>query len=99
MPHASRRQFLATTGLVAAAASADARPTPAPPPRPSVAPRATSGDRVEPEWAERFTVTVGPKKADLVGISERVLQAAVDLVASYGGGTVQIQPGTYRLRN
>jgi len=63
-------------------------------------PRATSGDDVvEPNWKERVTVTVGPKDADLVGSTDRVLQAAVDYVARLGGGTVQVLPGTYRLRN
>lgn len=63
-------------------------------------PRATSGDTaVEPDWAERLAITVGPEKADLNGTSDRVLQAAVDYVARLGGGTVRILPGTYRLRN
>lgn len=63
-------------------------------------PRATSGDsRVEPEWSQRLTVTVGPADADLVGTNDRALQAAVDYVARLGGGTVKIQPGTFRLRN
>jgi len=62
-------------------------------------PRATSGDRIEPDWAKRLTITVGPAKADLVGTNHRVLQAAVDYVAGLGGGTVKILPGTYRLRN
>jgi len=62
-------------------------------------PRATSGDRVEPDWEDRLTVTVGPAKAHLVGGDQRVLQAAVDYVAALGGGTVKILPGTYRLRN
>src|SRR5687768_8382806 len=69
--------------------------------RPEVTrPRATSGDEaVEPNWSERVTITVGNKDADLVGASEKVLQAAVDYVARLGGGTVKILPGTYRLRN
>lgn len=69
--------------------------------RPAVTrPRATSGDEgVEPDWKERLTVTVGPKEADLVGATDKVLQAAVDYVARLGGGTVKILPGTYRLRN
>jgi hypothetical protein len=46
-----------------------------------------------------LTVTVGPAKANLIGSDHRVLQAAVDYVASLGGGTVQVLPGTYRLRN
>src|SRR5262245_42403236 len=69
--------------------------------RPAVTrPRATSGDTVvEPDWTERMTITVGPQDADLVGTTEKALQAAVDYVARLGGGTVQILPGTYRLRN
>lgn len=67
---------------------------------PVTKPRATSGDdAVEPDWKEKLTITVGPKKADLVGESDRVLQAAVDYVARLGGGTVRILPGTYVLRN
>lgn len=69
--------------------------------RPAVKnPRATSGDEaVEPDWKERVTISVGPKEADLIGSTEKVLQAAVDYVARLGGGTVKILPGTYRLRN
>jgi hypothetical protein len=69
--------------------------------RPAVVnPRATSGDGVaEPDWEERLTVTVGPKEAQIVGSTDKVLQAAVDSVARFGGGTVRILPGTYRLRN
>lgn len=67
---------------------------------PVTGPRATSGDTaVEPEWSQRLTVTVGPADADIIGASARTLQAAVDYVARLGGGTVKIQPGTYRLRN
>jgi parallel beta-helix repeat protein len=62
-------------------------------------PRATSGDRLEPQWESRLTITVGPAKADLVGSDHRVIQAAVDYLAARGGGTVKILPGTYRLRN
>jgi hypothetical protein len=63
-------------------------------------PRATSGDTaVEPDWGERITITVGPDKADLVGTTDKVLQAAVDYVARMGGGTVQVLPGEYRMRN
>lgn len=61
--------------------------------------RATSGDRAEPRWEERLSVTVGPEKADLVGSDDRALQAAVDYVTRLGGGTVRVLPGTYRLRN
>jgi hypothetical protein len=62
-------------------------------------PRAIFGDSVEPDWDKRLTVTVGPETADLVGASDRVIQAAVDYVARRGGGTVRVLPGTYRLRN
>jgi len=62
-------------------------------------PRTIFGDSVEPDWDQRLTITVGPKNADLVGTSDRVIQAAVDYVARMGGGTVRILPGTYRLRN
>jgi hypothetical protein len=62
-------------------------------------PRATSGDPIEPNWATRLTLSVGPEKADLVGSNEKVVQAAVDSVARWGGGTVKILPGAYRFRN
>ena len=68
-------------------------------PVPVKTPRATSGDPVEPNWTQRLTLTVGPKAADLVGSTEKVVQAAVDSVARWGGGTVKILPGTYRFRN
>src|SRR6516162_11897917 len=64
-----------------------------------VNPRATSGDAVaEPDWEERLTISVGQKEAQIVGSTEKALQAAVDAVARFGGGTVRILPGTYRLR-
>ena len=93
-----RRQFLRTvSGLVAGAfgamlARADDRPK-------NTNPRAIFGDSVEPDWEQRLTITVGPEKADLVGATDRVIQAAVDYVARQGGGTVRVLPGTYRLRN
>ncbi len=100
-PALSRRRLLA--GSLAAAGAALLRPVVAAnaEERPAVTyPRATSGDdAVEPDWKERVTITVGPKDADLVGATERVLQAAVDYVARLGGGTVKILPGTYKLRN
>ena len=99
----SRRQFVAaaaaaaTTGWTAAAGAAG--PSRGGLPR-VTRPRATSGDTAhEPNWDEKLTITVGPKKADLVGSSDKVLQAAVDYVSRFGGGTVQVLPGTYTLRN
>src|ERR1041385_9227836 len=68
-------------------------------PVPVHTPRATSGDSVEPNWEQRLTITVGPRSADLVGSTEKVVQAAVDSIARWGGGTVRILPGTYRFRN
>ena len=63
-------------------------------------PKAIDGDEVAKlDWDERLTLTVGPRKADLVGSTDRVLQAAVDYVARLGGGTVKVLPGTYTLRN
>lgn len=93
-----RRRFLQTAGILAGAHMtssllADERPT-------VTEPRATSGDkRFEPDWQKRMTLTVGPKKADLVGANEKVIQAAVDYVARWGGGTVHVLPGLYKLRN
>ncbi len=67
---------------------------------PVTTPRATSGDTaVEPKWDERVTITVGNTEGDLIGSTEKVLQAAVDSVARLGGGTVKVLPGKYRLRN
>jgi hypothetical protein len=62
-------------------------------------PRAIFGDSVEPDWDQRLTITVGSEKADLVGTTDRAIQAAVDYLARRGGGTVRVLPGTYRLRN
>ncbi|HEV2245035.1 MAG TPA: hypothetical protein VGW37_00150, partial [Terriglobia bacterium] len=59
-------------------------------------PSSTSAE--EPAW-DALSITVGPQKADLVGTSEKVIQAAVDYIAGWGGGTVHILPGTYRMRN
>src|SRR5438552_10982213 len=93
-----RRQFLRTvSGLVAGALGAsriraDELPK-------NTSPRAIFGDSVEPDWKQRVTITIGPKKADLVGTTGRVIQAAVDYVARLGGGTVRVLPGTYRMRN
>ncbi len=95
---ANRRQFLFTAFGTAAAACAlrsggeDAiKPT---------NPRATDGDmRHEPDWTERLTVRVGIREGDMSGNDDKVIQAALDYVARLGGGTVQVLPGTYTLRN
>jgi hypothetical protein len=93
-----RRQFLSVTAGLVAGCACVGNSTADEPPKVTNS-RATSGDRIEPNWEERLTVTVGPQKADLCGSTEKVLQAAVDYVARLGGGTVRVLPGTYRLRN
>ena len=44
-------------------------------------------------------VTVGHSDAEIVGQDNRALQAAVDYVANLGGGTVEIRPGEYLMRD
>ena len=98
-----RRQFLrgaATVLTGSAALPVMWRNLQAGDPPPVTEPRASSGDSAhEPDWQERLSITVGPRDADIVGADHRALQAAVDYVARLGGGSVQIRPGTYRLRN
>ncbi|WP_339686416.1 right-handed parallel beta-helix repeat-containing protein [Gimesia maris] len=63
-------------------------------------PRATDGDsRFEPDWEERLSISVGPKSGDIIGASDKALQAAIDYIAGKGGGTVRLLPGTFTLRN
>lgn len=63
-------------------------------------PRATDGDSVhEPDWKSKLTITVGVRDGDIVGNSDRPIQAALDYVARLGGGTVQVLPGLYTLRS
>lgn len=95
----SRRSLLLSTSTAAALALLPRAGRAAPMPEVR-APRATSGDSAYgPNWEERLTVTVGPEKADIVGTTDRAVQAAVDYVVRLGGGTVHVQPGTYILRN
>ncbi len=93
----TRRNFLQVAAATAGASAL--RTAWAEDPPAATHPRATSGDPLEPDWQQRLTVTVGPAKADLVGTNHRALQAAVDYVSRLGGGTVQVLPGEYRLRN
>lgn len=44
-------------------------------------------------------ITVGRENADLIGTDSRALQAAVDYIAGLGGGTVEIGPGEYLMRD
>ncbi len=84
---------LATASVTAEGTDEDSRPT-------VTSPRATSGDSaVEPSWEQRLTISVGNRDGDLMGATEKVLQAGIDSVARLGGGTVKVLPGTYRLRN
>ena len=55
--------------------------------------------RMHSAMEERPRITVGQSSADLVGADQRALQAAVDYVAALGGGTVEIEPGTYAMRD
>lgn len=93
----TRRGFLATlsAGLAGSAVAKDASPPGRSLP---TAAQPTVGAAEEPNW-DSLSVTVGPRQADLVGANEKVIQAAVDYIAGWGGGTVRILPGAYRLRN
>jgi len=48
---------------------------------------------------EHVSITVGIKDADIIGSDNRALQAAVDYVAGLGGGTVNVGPGTYLMKD
>jgi parallel beta-helix repeat protein len=56
--------------------------------------RASTGDP-----AHRVMIRVGIDEGDIRGSDNHALQAAVDQAAALGGGTVQIGPGRYTLRN
>ena len=106
MPHSTsqfrRRRFLSTlAGSTAAISLASmTRSVVAGDPPPVTNPRATDGDeRFEPNWDERLTITVGQKSGDMIGQTDKVVQAALDYVARLGGGTVKVLPGTYTFRN
>jgi len=57
--------------------------------------------KMHSEMKVRPVIRVGQSEseADLTGRDHRVLQAAVDYVANLGGGTVEIGPGTYEMRD
>jgi parallel beta-helix repeat protein len=55
--------------------------------------------RMHAPMTTRPAVRVGQSSADLVGTDNRALQAAVDYLAGLGGGTVEIGPGEYRMRD
>ena len=45
------------------------------------------------------TIRVGQSDAEIIGRDNRALQAAVDYIAQLGGGTVEIGPGEYLMRD
>jgi hypothetical protein len=65
-----------------------------PPPDEQQLPRA-----MHAKMDELPTITVGQQDADIVGTDNRALQAAVDYIAGLGGGTVQIGPGEFLMRD
>ena len=78
-----RRRFLSTlAGSTAAMTAASmSRSVLAGDPPPVTNPRATDGDeRFEPNWNERLTISVGEKTGDMIGQSDKVIQAALDYV-------------------
>lgn len=79
-PGFQRRKFLQAVGGVVAGALSTTLTQAGDLPQ-NTNPRAIFGDFVEPDWDQRVTITIGPQQADLVGSTDRVLQAAVDYVA------------------
>lgn len=55
--------------------------------------------RMHSAMKELPRITVGVESAELTGADNRVLQAAVEYIAALGGGTVEIGPGTYTMRD
>ena len=51
------------------------------------------------EYTTRIMITVGPHNADIIGTDHLAIQSAVDYVARFGGGTVQLLPAVYDMRN
>ena len=95
-----RRRFLSAFAGTAAMTELSGRSVLAGDSPPVTNPRATDGDeRFEPNWDERLTISVGQKSGDMIGESDKVIQAALDYVARLGGGTVKVLPGTYTFRN
>ena len=86
----NRRLFLGAAGAALTLSAVSGTSEAVAADRPAVrVPRATSGDvAVEPDWDEKLTLLVGPKKGQIIGTDEKAIQAAVDYVARLGGGTV-----------
>src|SRR6185503_1846782 len=51
------------------------------------------------QMKERPTIRVGLSDADITGNDNRALQAAIDYIAGLGGGTVEIGPGEFIMRD
>jgi len=73
--------------------AADGAPTEPPSPHRQL-PQAMHGP-----MTTRPRVAVGLRDADITGADNRALQAAVDYIASLGGGTVEIGPGEFQMRD
>jgi parallel beta-helix repeat protein len=55
--------------------------------------------KMHSQMDELPTIRVGMGAEDVLGRDNRVLQAAVDYIAALGGGTVEIGPGEYLMRD
>src|SRR4051812_34002804 len=66
----------------------------APPPDERQLPR-----RMHSQMSDLPTIKVGRENADIVGADNRALQAAVDYIATLGGGSVEVGPGEYAMRD
>lgn len=84
---------LAALALMVASSAGKAAQSDTPSPH-SQLPRAMHGS-----MTDRPRITVGMRDAAIVGSDNRALQAAVDYVASLGGGTVEIGPGEFSMRD
>ncbi|NBR05901.1 MAG: hypothetical protein EBT92_09030 [Planctomycetes bacterium] len=95
----NRRKFLGTSGVLATSVAIASEKEDLILPKVKE-PRATSGDiAVDPDWNEKLTFDVGVKKGAIVGNDDKAIQAAVDYLSRFGGGTVRLSEGTYHLRN
>lgn len=101
MKNVDRRNFLGTSGVLAASGAVIADKSPDMGHLAKVkVPRATSGDTaIEPDWNEKLTIDVGVKKGPIIGNDDKAIQAGVDYVSRLGGGTVRLSEGVFHLRN
>jgi hypothetical protein len=92
-PHAALPIFLLATVLIAPP------PLPAEADRDQTSPHHQLPNAMHGAMPQRPRVTVGLRDADITGADHRALQAAVDYVASLGGGLVEIGPGEFLMRD